>query len=469
MIGEPADTIAAVSTAPGPGALAVVRLSGSGAGAILRALSPEREGLPEPRRATLVRLMEPESGEPVDRAVVTYFRAPASYTGEEMVEISCHGGWLAPTLVLDACLAAGARAAEPGEFTRRAYLNGKMDLVQAEAVLDLVEGRSRALHRAAVHQLERGLSDRIGRLREGLIRLEALLTHHIDFPEEDEPPVAVGEIAARAAAVAREVDALLATAPGGELLREGALAVLAGRPNAGKSSLYNALIGEERAIVTEEPGTTRDALITTVELGGFPFRLVDTAGLREGGERIERLGIEVTHRYLARADVVLLCVPVGEGTGEAERSFLEAVEGVPIVLLETKADLARAERPAAEAETDSSPFAGKPWAPATKVRVSLVTGEGLEELRRTLPELVYAAVVHAGEDVPVLTRRRQRDALASARTEIAAFAAALEAGLPAEVAAAHLRSAETALEELLGVVSVEDVLDAVFRDFCVGK
>ena len=238
------DTIAAVSTATGLGAVAVVRISGSRAGPILRTLAPGLRALPEARRVTLVELRDPEDGTLLDRALATWFASPASYTGEDVVELSCHGGRLVPELVLEACERAGARRADPGEFTRRAYLHGKVDLVQAEAVADLIEARSRALHRAALSQLDRGLSARISALRESVLRVEALLVHHIDFPDEDEPPVSIERVAQSASALLPLVDALLATAPAGELLREGALAVLAGRPNAGKSSLYNALVGE---------------------------------------------------------------------------------------------------------------------------------------------------------------------------------------------------------------------------------
>jgi tRNA modification GTPase len=228
------DTIAAVSTAPGLGAVAVVRMSGPRAAEILGKLAPDLGEPPEPRRVTLAELREPLDGALLDRALVTWFPAPASYTGEDVVELSCHGGRLVPELVLEACVRAGARRADPGEFTRRAYLHGKVDLVQAEAVADLIEARSRALHRAAMGQLERGLSGRVTALREALVRLEALLVHHIDFPEEDEPPVPRERIIDAAQGLLPGMDELLATAPGGELLREGALVVLAGRPNAGK-------------------------------------------------------------------------------------------------------------------------------------------------------------------------------------------------------------------------------------------
>jgi len=454
------DTIAALATAAGPGAFAVVRLSGPAAHDILRALSAPGGEAPPARVATLVELRDPVGGEPLDRAIVLRYEAVASFTGEPAVEISCHGGWLVPALVLDACLAAGARRAEPGEFTRRAYLNGKLDLVQAEAVADLVGARSRALHRAALAQLERGLTGRVAELRKDLVRVEALLAHHLDFPEEDDAPTPLGAVVEMASGVMDRLDRMIATAPEGELLRQGAEVVLAGRPNVGKSSLYNALLGEERAIVTEVPGTTRDALQAEVQLGGYPFRLVDTAGLRDTDDRVERLGVEVARRHLEHADVVLLCVESGVGLGDAERSFLEGVGGVPVVLVHTKRDLDPREDPVADARV--------PEAAAT-VRLSVVSGEGLDALRSLLPRLVYSGLVDLAPDAPVLTRRRHARALVAAREAVEAFQRALGEGVPPEMAGTHLRSAETALEELLGVISVDDVLDAVFGEFCIGK
>lgn len=479
------DTIVARATAEGMGAIAVVRLSGPEASTILERLSSPDAGLPAPRVATLMEIVDPGDGAVIDRALVTRFQGPASYTGEDLVEISCHGGWLTPRLVVEACLRAGARAAEPGEFTKRAYLRGKLDMVQSEAVADLIEARSTAMRDAALGQLERGLSRRISTLRERLVQVEALLAHHVDFPEEDDAPVPLDDVVQEAGELVGALERMLATAPEGELLREGAMAVFAGAPNVGKSSLYNALLGEERAIVTPEAGTTRDALEAAVQLGGYPFRLVDTAGLREAAAHVERLGIEVARGYLARADVILLCVecgggPEGSGSLEAVLDFLAGDGEVPVVLVETKADLlgeGDLVSGAGAGEEDAVGFAER-GAPADagaspdvvgRVSVSVETGEGLDELRRLLPELVYSATISSGSESPVLLRRRHATAVEKARDEVAAFREALASGVPAEMAATHLQEAGTALEELLGVISVDDVLDVVFRDFCIGK
>lgn len=452
------DTIAAIATPPGRGALALVRISGPGTNRILLELAPSLRGkLPPPRISRLVSVCDPGTGELLDRALLTRFEGPASYTGEDAAELSLHGGTLISSSVLAACLRAGARQARGGEFTQRAFLNGKVDLVQAEAVMDLVEAESAAAQRAALTQVEGGLSRRLGELRSGIVGIEALLVSHLDFPEEDEPPVSTSRIVGEARTLAGQLGVLLATAPEGELLREGALVVLAGRPNSGKSSLFNALLGEERAIVTEVPGTTRDAIEARVSLGGFPFRLVDTAGLREGEEPVERLGIEVARRYLAGADLVLLCVPAGEEAGEEEAFLREIPEERPTLLLRTMIDQ----------EEGAGP--GSPLDRLETIALSVRSGAGLEALRRRLPELVYSGLVEMKGDAPVLTRSRQREAVRSALEAVNAFADALAAGVAAEAASTHLRDAESALEELLGVVGGEEILDRVFRDFCIGK
>lgn len=405
-----------------------------------------------PRQGHLRCLHDPRSGEPLDRALVTLFPGPSSYTGEDIVEISTHGGHAIPATVVEACVTLGARPARPGEFTQRAYLNGKLDLTQAEAVADLVAARAPRARTVALHQLERGLGSRIAELREQVIGLAALLIQHIDFPDEDEAPVPLDRIAADAAAIAARIDLLLATAPAGELLREGAVTVLAGRPNSGKSSLFNALVGMERAIVTEEAGTTRDAIEAVISVDGFPFRVVDTAGLRSGAGRVESLGIEIAHRYLEGADLVLYCHEAGKAMRERDTEFLESL-GSPVVVVRTKTDLVAESGPAGDGE----------------MPVSVKTGEGLERLTQVLRDLVFRDVVESRDEVPVVTRRRQAGLLRDAAGEIKGFGDALASGIPAEVASAHLKSAESALEEILGVIAPDEVLDRVFRDFCIGK
>ena len=449
-------TIAAISTPPGRGALAVVRVSGPDA-----ALIATRLGLPgdEARVARHATLRHPATQEPVDDVVAVRFSGPASYTGEDMLEISCHGGSLAPQLVLEAVCAAGARQAEPGEFTRKAFLNGKVDLMQAEATLDLIEARSPAMHRAALFQLDRGLSRRIEDLREELLGLQALIAYDIDFPEEDDGPVPAVRIDEAADRLVSGLSRMLELAPEGELLRDGALTVVAGRPNAGKSSVFNALLGFERAIVTEEPGTTRDAIEALISVDGYPFRLVDTAGLREDAGRIEGMGIEVARGYLQRADLVLLCVEADRAPGPDETRFadeLMAAGGSRVVILRTKSDVCPGE------------VTGLVSGLVPELVVSALTGDGLPEVRAAMLARVYAGI-RGDEETPVVTRARHIECLSRARADTAEFQEARNRGLPAEIAGTHIQDATLALEDLLGAVSTEDVLDRVFSAFCVGK
>jgi tRNA modification GTPase len=452
------DTIAAIATPQGRGAVALLRVTGPASGPVLLRVCPALRGrLPSPRVQRLLAIRHPESGEPLDRALATWFPGPASYTGEDALELSTHGGVLTPQLVLDALLAAGARPAEPGEFTRRAVLNGKLDLLQAEAVLDLIDGRSQALHRAAIHQMERGLSRRVEALRTGILQVEALVTYGIDFPEEDEPPVPPERVRAAAREVVERIEALLATAPQGEMLREGALVVLAGRPNSGKSSLFNALLGVERAIVTEIPGTTRDALDASVTLDGYPFRLVDTAGLRETADRVEAIGIEVARRYLRGAQVVLFCAESGRELEGDELGFLAELGAERTLLVRTKADLA-----SGDGATAPSPL------PFPELRLSAVEGTGLSGLREALLRLAFGGILGEPGEAPLVTRERHARALRRARDEVGLFLEAADA-VPMEFAATHLRAAAGALEDLIGAVTPDDVLGQVFGQFCVGK
>ena len=455
------DTIAAIATPPGRGAISIIRISGANAHALGRRLT---ERWPDaPRVATLSTLRD-ASGVTIDQALVTRFDAPASFTGEDMIEISAHGGAVVPVTVLAALIAHGAREALPGEFTRRAVLNGKLDILQAEAIGDLVNATSRAAQQVALQQLDGGLSARVLALRNAVVGVEALVAYDIDFPEEDDGPIPRERIVAAACQVEAALEQLLATAETAETIREGALVVLAGAPNVGKSSLFNALLGRRRAIVTDIPGTTRDALEAVLDTGGWPLRLVDTAGLRHADELVERMGIEMSREYLARAAAVLAC---GEDT-ESLRVTIDAVRDLisprcALIAVHTKSDLE---------STSPDAFVGLSRAPrvAALVHASAETGTGLSELLETTVEAVKANNGQMDLDAPLLTNARHRHAVARALEEMRSFREAHGGNeVPATIAAVHLREAATVLEELIGTVDIEQVLDEVFRRFCVGK
>ncbi len=446
------DTIVAIATPGGRGAVAMVRLSGARAIAIAGAL-----GAPvlSPRRMTRVTVRRADDEQlAIDDALMVAYPAPKSYTGEDVVEIFTHGGLVVPLLVVAACVAAGARPAFAGEFTRRAVLNGRLDLLQAEAIADLIDARTIAMHRQALAQLDGGLSRRLLALRNDVIQLEALIAYDIDFPEEDDGPIAPARITRAARVLEEALDALIRTAPQAQALRDGVLVVIAGRPNAGKSSLFNALLGESRALVTPIAGTTRDAIEAVLDAEPLPLRLVDTAGLRETTDLIERLGIEVSARYLGQAQVVLACGTSPEDIAHACAVIRPQTDGVVLPVL-TKSDLFAA---AAVPEGGHA--------------VSAERGDGVAALLLAVVRVVSATAIpaHDGASDVLVTRERHRAGLALAVTEVRAFLELWETRtLPAPVAAVHLLSAREALSTLIGVVETEAVLERVFGEFCVGK
>jgi tRNA modification GTPase len=392
-------------------------------------------------------------GETIDEVVATLYIAPHSFTGEDLLEVSTHGGLMVPTAVAAAAIRAGAREAQPGEFTRRAVLNGKLDLLQAEAVGDLIDARSTAAHHSALRQLDGGLSRRVAALRAQILDLEALLSYDIDFPEEDDGPVPRERIEAAVELLLTALQSLLATSDRGTLVHDGALVVLVGAPNVGKSSLFNALLGEARAIVTDVPGTTRDAIEAVLDLPGWPLRLVDTAGLRETENAVEQLGIAVSGRYLKQAAVVLACGDSVESLSAVAVATAGAHTTAPIITVATKADLrSRSDQIAAD------------------VAVSAQSGVGLRVLLSLIETRLSREHGEAVVDAPGLTRARHQRAVKTADAELRAFDAAWRQDLvPVSVAAVHVRAAADALAELIGAVRVDDVLDVVFQRFCVGK
>lgn len=446
------DTITAISTASGRGAIAVVRLSGERAFEIGR-----RHVSPWPALPNSVCLADVADGggRILDKALVTIFRAPNSFTGEDIVEISSHGGLIVPQSIVAAFLDSGARQAAPGEFTRRAVANGKIDIMQAEAIADLVDARSRSMQAAALSQLDGALSRRIAELRAALLQLEAFLAYDIDFPEEDDGPISRERITSTAESTLAALRALIATGEVAEIVREGAVVVIAGPPNVGKSSLFNALLGRARAIVTDIPGTTRDALEAVVDVGEFPIRLVDTAGLRESSDYVEKLGIEVSRKYLEGADIVLAC---GESPFQIEAMLrsLGELTHKRVIQVHTKSDLVT-KRDHIGAGTNGT------------LMVSAATGAGLGTLVEEI-EATLRADHPTSADTPLLTRARHLTAVRHAAEELAQFLEVwTEESFPATVAAIHVRSAGASLEELIGIVDVEQVLDVVFSSFCVGK
>jgi len=432
------DTIAAIATPPGRGGIGVVRISGP---KVPEISSLVVGSLPAPREARFARFRNAR-GEEIDEGLALYFPAPHSYTGEAVLELQGHGGPVVMQTLLRACLDAGARLAEPGEYTRRAFLNGRLDLAQAEAVADLIEASSEQAARAALRSLSGEFSAAVQALASRLVELRALTEAMLDFPEEEVDVVHRTDAASRLGNVGKALDEVLARSREGSLLRSGIHVVLAGRPNVGKSSLLNRLAGEERAIVTPIAGTTRDALREPIQIEGVPLTLVDTAGLRESADEVERLGVERTRRELALADLVL----VVEEAGAAPRSLPPIATRAERILVYNKLDLA--------------PRFARPQG---ALAVSAKTGQGLEELRSAI--LAAAGWSATGESV-FLARERHLRALEKARAHLDAARRELERW---EVFAEELRLAHTALGTITGEFTSDDLLGEIFGRFCIGK
>ncbi len=441
------DTIAAIATAPGRGGIGVVRISGKGARAVLRAVLG-RESVP--RHAALGAFRD-ASGAVIDRGIALLFAGPGSYTGEDVVELQGHGGPVVQELLLRRCMALGCRLADPGEFTRRAFLNDKIDLAQAEAVADLIEAASARAARAAMRSLDGAFSNEVAGLGDQLVELRALVEATLDFPEEEIDFLERANARARLAAIAQAVAGLLRRGRQGARLRSGFTVVLAGRPNVGKSSLLNALSGEDAAIVTAVAGTTRDTVHRAISLQGMMLNLIDTAGLRDTDDEVEAIGIERTRREIGRADLVLHMVEASGETAQDRALAVTFPAGVPLLRVVNKIDMA-----------DTLPYRS-----SDAIGLSATTGAGLDLLRAEL--LGRAGLDGAGEDV-VIARERHLAALARAGAAIGAAQAQMAAAVPAlELLAEDLRAAQDALNAITGAFSADDLLGEIFGRFCIGK
>jgi tRNA modification GTPase len=443
-------TIAAIATPPGMGAVALLRLSGADAFAIAERVFRGRPAAKwAPRRQHFGRIVAAD-GCVVDEVLLTGFPAPASFTGEDVVEIACHGGIIVTKRILEVLLEAGAESAGPGEFSERAFLNGKMDLTRAEAIMDLISAQTDLAMKAAGEQLSGRLGDEIERIRLDLVGLLAHLEAYIDFPEEDIDPDSSGELQARAAEVLAKVETLLATADQGRILREGIRTVICGAPNAGKSSLLNCLLGFNRAIVNEAAGTTRDTIEELINLRGIPLRLVDTAGLREGLEAVEREGIERSRAQIAGAELVLLVIDSGAGADTLEKTSLPG--SAKIVRILNKSDLPR----------------HPDWAGEEGFAVSCLDEASVDALRDHMYDTITAGTTLGTGNLVSINVRHQH-CLIRARGDLEKAIAMLAEGVSPEFVAMDLRAALDAVGDVVGRTDIEEILGEIFSQFCIGK
>ena len=444
-------TIAAIATAPGRGGVGVIRISGSNLLPFAFALTGKT---PRPRYATLADFKATD-GSTIDTGLLLYFPNPHSFTGEDVLELQGHGGPVVLQLLLARCLDLGARLAEPGEFSRRAFLNGKMDLAQAEAVADLIDAATASAARSAVRSLQGEFSRAIGELNEELINLRMLVEATLDFPEEDIDFLKAADAFGRLERLQRKLAEIFDRAGQGKLLQAGLHVVLAGQPNVGKSSLLNRLAGDDLAIVTPIAGTTRDALRSTIQIEGIPLHIIDTAGLRETDDEVERIGIERSWKEIERSDVVLLLVDSRTGVTEADREILERLpKNLQRITIYNKIDLA------------GRPSERHDEADGVAISLSAKANQGIDLLRQ---ELLRIAGWHQTEDV-FIARERHLRALATAQEHVAGARSVVEGVLPAlELFAEELRLAQQALGEITGEFTADDLLGVIFSRFCIGK
>jgi len=467
------DTIAAIATPLGEGGLAVVRISGPQTLAVAdKSFLPVGKSSLKPSAAAthtihfgkIVR-----QGRSVDEVLLAVLRAPRTFTCEDTVEITCHGGILPAKLVLDTLLENGARLAEPGEFTRRAFLNGRIDLAQAEAVADLIHSRTELALAAANEQLAGKLSQRINELRDEMMKALAHVEAHIDFPDEDISPDTKEQLLKRLEHGVAFMDELLRTANEGQILRRGIRAAIVGRPNAGKSSLLNQLLGHDRAIVSPISGTTRDTIEETANIRGLPVVFIDTAGLREARDEIEQEGVRRSHESLARAEFILHVLDASEPLTPADEKYFADFVGKKRILVVNKVDLPRKLMLPKKVglAVPSEPRRDRDIAPY-QIEVCCLSGQGIEALKDAIKELVWSGEIRA-EMLQVMINSRHQDALTRARAATRRTLDVLRAGETLELAAGELRIAVNAVGEIVGKTATEDLLDSIFSQFCIGK
>jgi tRNA modification GTPase len=450
------DTIVAVATPPGRGGIGVIRIAGPEARTIALLMLRLKREL-QPGQAVFGELIEPEpsSADRIDEVIVTYFAKPHSYTTDDIIEISAHGSPVVLRHVVDLALAAGARVAEPGEFTMRAFLNGRIDLTQAEAVRDLIESQTLYQAKVAAQQLDGALSHRLQPIKKNLVELIATLEAGIDFAEDDISILPTPAIMDRIAAIRSPLEDLAKSFAYGKIVHEGLTLAIVGRPNVGKSSLFNRLVENERAIVTATPGTTRDLVTETVAIGGIPVHLVDTAGIRKALDEAESIGIRKSLEALADADLILVVLDLTQEIAEEDRELLSHTEGRRAIIVENKSDLAA-----------PKPFLAENTLP--RVRTSATTGDGIVELRAEILRHIRGDAA-TQDETGFLTNARHQRFVTDSLAALQAACVAVQNNIPHEMLLLDLYSALRPLDEITGATTTDDILNLIFSTFCIGK
>ncbi len=455
------DTIAAISTPPGEGGIGIIRLSGNQSVTIVSAIfSPAKNSLPvnsfESHRLHYGYIVEPSTGERVDEVLLSVMRAPGTYTREDIVEINSHSGIIVLKKILNLVLAGGARLAEPGEFTKRAFLNGRIDLTQAEAVMDLIRARTDASLKVAMNQVEGKLSGEIKHIYKNLADLLAHIEADIDYPEDDISPVDFSSFHKKIDDIIAHIEELINTADYGKILREGIKVAIVGRPNAGKSSLLNGLLGENRAIVTDIPGTTRDTIEEYLNLEGFPVEIIDTAGIRKTIDIVETMGVNKTYEIMAKADLVLYLIDVSQDFHREELEIIDKIPKNQLILVFNKIDLPR--------KGDFS----EAFLSFNSVETSLLSEEGVNKIKKSILSFISRGHVSCKERI-FISNLRHRKALVNCKMSLLEFKESLENGFSSDIIAIDLKKSLDFLGEITGDNVTDDILTRIFENFCVGK
>lgn len=457
------DTIAAIATAPGEAGIGIVRISGEKSIELIDRIfiSKQEKKLSEykPRRITYGYIIDPKTEKRIDEVLISYMKGPHTYTKEDIVEINCHGGMIPVKSILELVLKVGARAAEPGEFTKRAFLNGRIDLAQAEAVMDLISAKTEKGFDLALDQLEGSLSKKVSKVREGLMDMLGHIQVSIDFAEDDIDEVTIDYLVDKRDEIEKDIQKLLDTADTGKILREGLSTVIVGKPNVGKSSLLNALVRESRAIVTDIPGTTRDVIEEHLNIKGIPLNLVDTAGIRETEDIVEKIGVQKSKELFNLADLIMVMLDGSKELTEEDNEILSLIASKRALIIINKTDLPQ------EVNTED---VEKIVGDKKIIKVSLVEDQGLEEIEDTLVEMVYKGQVKA-KDSLLVTNIRHKNALERALEAIKDSEKAIKQKLSLDFVEVDIKNTWQALGEITGDTVEEDLLDHIFKNFCIGK